>query len=104
MAAKVRNRLVRGIEPDALTRVAETIRMLGHGDRLKIVEVLEDGGATVSEIRKKLDLPQAIVSQHLAKMRGHGIVAAERDGKSVHYRIVEPKVRHILDCIRTCDL
>ncbi len=104
MKAKRRDRLVRGIDPGALVRVADTIRVLGHGDRLKIVEVLEHGDATVSEIREKVDLPQAIVSQHLARLRGHGIVAARREGKRVHYRIVEPKVRHILDCIRSCDV
>jgi len=96
--------LVRGINPDLLSRAAETIKLLGHAERLKIVEVLEAGDATVSDIQQALDLPQAIVSQHLAKMRGAGIVAAERDGVHVHYRVVEPKVRLILECIRKCDV
>jgi ArsR family transcriptional regulator len=96
--------LVRSLDPERLTEVADTIRMLGHADRLKIVEVLEGGEATVSDIQESLGLPQAIVSQHLAKMRGGGIVASRRDGVRVFYRIVEPKVRQILRCIRTCDL
>jgi len=96
--------LVRGIDPELLSRAAETIKLLGHAERLKIVEVLEAGEATVTDIQEKLDLPQAIVSQHLAKMRGSGIVASERDGVHVYYRVVEPKVRHILECIRKCDV
>jgi hypothetical protein len=32
------------------------------------------------------------------------VVASERDGVHVYYRIVEPKVRHILECIRKCDV
>jgi len=96
--------LLRGIDPALLTRAAETIKMLGHPDRLKIVEILEAGESTVSEIQSELDLPQAIVSQHLAKLRGQGIVAAERDGVHVYYRVLEPKVRHILECIRKCDV
>lgn len=96
--------LLRGIDPAQLSRAAETIKMLGHPDRLKIVEILEAGGATVSEIQAELDLPQAIVSQHLAKLRGLKIVAARRDGIHVHYRVMEPKVRHILECIRKCDV
>jgi ArsR family transcriptional regulator len=99
-----KTRLLRGIDPAALSRAAEAIKLLGHPERLKIVEVLELNEATVSEIQEQLGLPQAIVSQHLAKMRGHGIVAAERDGVHVYYRVVEPKVRHILECIRKCDV
>jgi len=96
--------LVRSIEPALLSRAAEIIKLLGHPERLKIVEVLELGEATVTEIREALGLPQAIVSQHLAKMRGCGIVAARRHGNHVHYRITEPKVQHILNCIRHCDM
>ena len=96
--------LVRSIQPEVLTRAAEVIKLLGHPERLKIVEVLERGEATVTEIQDILDLPQAIVSQHLAKMRGYDIVTARRDGNHVHYRIAEPKVHHILSCIRKCDM
>lgn len=96
--------LVRGVEPEVLHRAAEIIKMLGHPDRLKIVEVLERGETSVSQIQQVLDLPQAIVSQHLAKMRGCGIVGSRRDGNHVYYRIVEPKVEHILGCIRSCDM
>lgn len=104
MSKVTKKPLLRGIDPAALSRAADAIRLLGHPERLKIVEVLETGEATVSAIQQQLDLPQAIVSQHLAKMRGYGIVAAERDGVHVRYRIVEPKVRHILECIRKCDV
>jgi DNA-binding transcriptional ArsR family regulator len=97
-------RLVRSVSPAVLRRAADIIRMLGHPERLKIVEVLEGGEATVSEIQERVELPQAIVSQHLAKMRGAAIVAARRDGVYVYYRLTEPKVHHILHCIRTCDM
>jgi ArsR family transcriptional regulator len=96
--------LVRSVSPGVLQRAAEIIKLLGHPERLKIVEVLEEGEATVSEIQEALGMPQAIVSQHLAKMRGTDIVAARRDGVHVYYRIKEPKVPHILRCIRTCDM
>jgi ArsR family transcriptional regulator len=96
--------LVRSVAPQVLARAAEIIKMLGHPERLKIVEILELGEATVTEIQDTLDLPQATVSQHLAKMRGAHIVSARREGNHVYYRIVEPKVGHILTCIRKCDM
>ncbi len=97
-------RLVRSVTPEVLRRAAEIIKLLGHPERLKIVEVLEGGEATVSDIQEQLGLPQAIVSQHLARLRGADVVEARRDGVHVHYRLVEEKVHHILHCIRTCDM
>ncbi|MDH3495872.1 MAG: metalloregulator ArsR/SmtB family transcription factor [Gemmatimonadota bacterium] len=99
-----RKQLVRSVTPEVLQRAAEIIKLLGHPERLKIVEVLEGGEATVSDIQDKLNLPQAIVSQHLAKMRGANVVSARREGVHVHYRVQDQKVHHILDCIRTCDM
>ncbi|MCA9738130.1 MAG: metalloregulator ArsR/SmtB family transcription factor [Gemmatimonadota bacterium] len=99
-----KNELVRSADPAVLRRAAEIIRMLGHPERLKIVEVLERGETTVTEIQEAVGLPQASVSQHLARLRGCDVVASRRDGVHVHYRIIEPKVSHILNCIRTCDL
>ena len=96
--------LIRTIEPAALGKAAEVIKVVGHPDRLRILEFLEEGERCVGEIQEVLDLPQAIVSQHLAKMRGWNIVEARRDGIHVYYHITEPKVRHILECIRRCDL
>jgi DNA-binding transcriptional ArsR family regulator len=96
--------LVRSVSPEVLRRAAEIIKLLGHAERLKIVEALEAGEATVSDIQDAVQLPQAIVSQHLAKMRGANVVAARRDGVHVFYHLTEPKVHHILQCIRTCDM
>ena len=96
--------LIRAIDTAALTKAADVIKVVGHPDRLRILEVLEEGEKCVGEIQEVLDLPQAIVSQHLAKMRGWDIVESRRDGIHVYYHIIEPKVSHILDCIRHCDL
>jgi ArsR family transcriptional regulator len=96
--------LIRTLDPKGLSKAADVIKVVGHPDRLRILEVLEEGETSVGEIQDKLGLPQAIVSQHLAKMRGWDIVESRRDGTHVYYRIIEAKVTHILDCIRHCDL
>ena len=95
---------IRSISPATLSRAADIIKVLGHPERLKIVEALEHREATVSEVQDAVGLPQPIVSQQLAKMRGCGIVAQRREGVHVYYHIVEPKVHHILRCVRTCDM
>ena len=89
-------------EPDLkLAKAFITERIVNEESRIFIAM---DGEKAVGEIQDCLGLPQAIVSQHLAKMRGWDIVESRRDGIHVFYRIIEPKVSHILDCIRHCDL
>ena len=103
-AKNAKGKLIRTIDPADLAKAADVIKVVGHPDRLRILEFLEDGEKAVGDIQDCLDLPQAIVSQHLAKMRGWDIVESRREGIHVFYWIVEPKVTHILDCIRHCDL
>ncbi len=92
------------IDGRALDRAARVIKVLGHPLRLRLIEALEDGERHVGELQETVEVGQAFVSQQLAILRAHGVVDARRDGPRVYYRIVEPRVIKILDCIRECDL
>ena len=92
------------IDPVIIERAARVIRVLGHPLRLRILELLEVGERNVADVQDELQASQAVISQQLGILRSEGIVAPRRDGARVFYRIVEPKVSHILDCIRQCDL
>ncbi len=92
------------IDPATLERAARVIRVLGHPLRLRILEALEPGERNVAEIQEEIVASQAVISQQLGILRAHGIVEPRRDGTRVYYRIIEPKVSRILDCIRECDL
>lgn len=87
-----------------LDRAAAVIKCLGHPLRLELLDVLEAGAASVTELQQRTGTSQAMVSQQLATLRGHGIVTARREGPFVRYTIAEPKVHQILACIRSCDL
>lgn len=90
------------LDPVLLDRAASVIKCLGHPLRLLLLDALESGEATVSELQARTGASQAMVSQQLATLRGHGVVTARRDGPYVRYSIAEPKVHHILACIRGC--
>jgi DNA-binding transcriptional ArsR family regulator len=92
------------LDPRVLAEAAEMIRVLGHRVRLRIVELLEHEERTVTQLREELDAPQALVSQQLARMRAAGIVLGRRDGSNVWYRIADPRVVRMLDCLRHCDI
>ena len=91
------------IDVRVLEAAAEVIKMLGHPMRLRIVELLEKREKSVSELTAALRVEQAIVSQQLVKMRSKGIVAARRSGVNVFYRVDNPRVFKILDCVRHCS-
>lgn len=90
------------LDPDRLERAAAVIKCLGHPLRLQLLDALEGDAATVTELQALTGATQSMVSQQLATLRGHGVVTARRDGPFVRYAIAEPKVHHILDCIRGC--
>jgi DNA-binding transcriptional ArsR family regulator len=92
------------IDPRIFERAARVIRILGHPLRLRILESLETGERNVTDLQDELGATQAVISQQLAILRSEDVVASRREGPRVYYRIIEPKVSHILDCIRLCDL
>ena len=54
---------------------------------------------TVGAIVEEVELPQATVSQQLAKLKAGNIVSAERDGTNVRYSLSNATVRKIVDVI-----
>jgi ArsR family transcriptional regulator len=63
------------------------LRILGHPVRLRIVAGLARNCACVKEIWECLEMPQAVVSQHLKIMKDNGILEARRDGARVCYSL-----------------
>lgn len=92
------------IDPSVLERASRVIRVVGHPLRLRLLELLEGGERNVTELVQASGIGQAMVSQQLKILRAEGVVGDRRDGTRVFYRITEPKVSRILDCIRECDI
>lgn len=92
------------IDETVLERASRVIRVLGHPLRLRLLELLEAGERNVTELVLATQVSQAMVSQQLRILRAEGVVGDRRDGPRVFYRITEPKVSRILDCIRECDM
>ena len=92
------------ISEDVLGTAAEVIKCLGHPLRLRLLEALESGERSVSDLQGHSGASQAAVSQQLATLKAKNIVDCRRDGTHVFYRITEPKVTAILGCIRSCDV
>ena len=86
---------------ELLSRMADTLKVLAHPHRLQIVDLLEQHDEVpVHHMMIALELPQPVISQHLAQMRRVGLLACRRQGKEMWYRIADPRALTILDCIR----
>ena len=90
------------LKAESLEKAAETLKMLAHPQRLRLIEVLErETEIPVHELIRETGFPQAVVSQHLNRMRRMGLVNAERRGKEMWYSICDPRALSILNCICT---
>lgn len=80
-------------------QAAALLKSLGHERRLMILCHLTSGEKSVGELEGMLGLPQAVVSQQLARLRLEGLVAARRDGKAIHYRLADPRSRRVVELL-----
>src|SRR5712692_11361465 len=63
---------------------------LADRTRLRLLNLLAGGEVCVCYFVELLDEAQPKISRHLAYLRRAGLVAARRDGKWMHYRLVRP--------------
>ena len=79
--------------PDDLVElIAERFRVLGEPTRIKLLDGLRDGEATVLELTARIGTTQQNVSKHLGVLQRAGIVARRKQGNFAHYRIVDEGV------------
>jgi ArsR family transcriptional regulator len=79
---------------------ARFFRALAHPVRIRILEILVNGGRSVQELQQALALEQPVVSQQLAVLRNQGVVAWEKQGLSVRYSLRDPAIAELLDAAR----
>ena len=79
---------------------AAFFRVLANPLRIRILETLRAGPVSVRDLRAKLGVEQATLSQHLAVLRAHDLVRAERRGAVVVYEIRHAALWTVLDSAR----
>ncbi|OIP37765.1 transcriptional regulator [Candidatus Desantisbacteria bacterium CG2_30_40_21] len=68
--------------------------------RLEILNLLKDKELSVNELADLADIPQSNLSQHLTIMREKGMVNTRREGTTIYYSLVNPKIIQAFDIIR----
>ena len=74
----------------------DLLRALAAPVRIAIVLQLRESARCVHELVDVLAVPQPLVSQHLRILKAAGVVAGERSGREVMYRLVDS---HLADIV-----
>ena len=77
--------------------VAQRFRVLGEPMRIKLLDRLREGDATVGELQEALGASQQNVSKHLGILHSAGMVSRTKDGNHTRYAISDPSVFELCD-------
>lgn len=80
---------------------ARVLKALAHPTRLWMVEQLLQGERCVCEFAAAVDADFSTVSRHLSVLKSAGIVADDKRGKQVYYRLLVPCILNFMDCVET---
>ena len=81
---------------EVLDTAGDLLRALAAPVRIAIVLQLRESSRCVHELVDALGVPQPLVSQHLRILKAAGVVAGERSGREVLYRLVDHHLAHIV--------
>lgn len=73
------------------------LRAFGDKTRVQILECLKNDEKTVSQIVESVEGNQSNISQHLACLRGCGIIVGRQEGKYVYYGLRNKQIKELLD-------
>jgi DNA-binding transcriptional ArsR family regulator len=77
--------------------VAQRFRVLGEPMRIRLLDRLREGGASVSELHEALGASQQNVSKHLGVLHAAGMVNRTKQGNRTVYAISDPGVFELCD-------
>ena len=74
--------------------------MIGEPMRIRILDLLRDGDATIGQLAETLGTSQQNVSKHVGVLARAGLVEREKDGNAVRCRIADDSVLEL--CEQVC--
>ena len=84
--------------PDPLVDLlAQRFRVLGEPMRIKVLDHLREGEASVGELQTGLDASQQNLSKHLGILHAAGMVSRTKHGNRTLYAISDPSVFELCD-------
>ncbi len=86
--------------PDDLVElIARRFRLIGEPMRIRLLDRLRDGEATVGQLSEALSASQQNISKHLAVLADGGILGRRKEGNHVYYRVVDEGVFALCEAV-----
>ena len=79
--------------------IADRFKALAEPMRLRLLNALRDGEASVGELAERTDGGQANVSKHLQQLLHQGFVTRRKEGTTTWYRIADPQVFDLCELV-----
>jgi ArsR family transcriptional regulator, virulence genes transcriptional regulator len=86
-------------DPERFRLHAEICKVLTDPKRLMLLDALRTGERSVGDLAAAIGCSLPNASQHLAVLRGAGLVDARRNGTVVLYRLSEPEILQACDVV-----
>ncbi|WP_303720908.1 helix-turn-helix transcriptional regulator [Malonomonas rubra] len=80
---------------------ANILKALAHPSRLYIVEELQQGERCVCDFAEQIGADISTISKHLSVLKQAGIVADEKRGNQVFYRLRVPCILNFFGCVES---
>ncbi len=69
--------------------IEDVMKALADRNRLRIVNLLQDGPLCVCDLEETLGLNQSNLSRHLAKLKQAGLLKSKKEGLFIYYSLNE---------------
>jgi DNA-binding transcriptional ArsR family regulator len=84
---------------DLVDMIAERFRVLSDPTRIKLLDRLREGEASVLDLTEAIGTTQQNVSKHLVMLHRAGIVARRKHGNFAYYSIVDEGVFELCEAV-----
>ena len=97
MAEYQDSQLYVGLKERDLYILTEFFKVLGNPTRIRILLLLMEQDANVSDLAEQLGMTQSAVSHQLNLLKSNKLVRRRRDGKMIFYALVDEHVQMVIE-------
>ena len=97
MAEYQNSQLYVGLKESDLYILTEFFKVLGNPTRIRILLLLMEQDANVSDLAEQLGMTQSAVSHQLNLLKSNKLVRRRRDGKMIFYALVDEHVQMVIE-------
>jgi ArsR family transcriptional regulator len=100
LATSRKTRKPTALERQVLEMQVRICKAFANATRLQMLDLLSHGEWPIAKLQQELAISKPNLSQHLAILKGAGVVASRREGRSIYCSLALPEVKTACKLIR----